>query len=247
MLSTTPSPAPLGLAAAAALVAGAGACLHLPALPDGGLLAVLLPLSLLAWWPRWRLRALGPLLCGFALAGLHAGHAMALRLPASLEGRDVEVAGRVLELPRREPGRVRFRFEVEEGPGALVGRTLQLSWYPEERHRGFRRSRNAGSADVAVAPGERWRLQVKLRTPHGLRNPGTRDSERRALADRIAGSGYVRHPQTAERLSPAGGIDAWRDRMGARIAGSIASGSSRFVRALALGDTRALDTADWQV
>lgn len=169
---------------------------------------------------------------------------MALRLPASLEGRDLEVVGTVMELPRREAGRVRFGFGVEEGPGELVGRRLRLSWYSGGGHRGFRRSHNR-RADVA--PGERWGLQVKLRTPHGLRNPGTRDSERRALAERIAATGYVRHAETAKRLSPAGGIDAWRDWMGARIAGSVDSDSSRFVRALALGDTRALDTADWQV
>ena len=192
-------------------------CLQLPALPDWRWFAALLPLSLLAWaWP-WRLRVLGPLLCGVALAGLHAGHAMALRLPATLEGREVAVAGTVLELPRREAARVRFRFRVDEGAGqpvALRGRRLQLSWYFD---RGARRSPN----EATVAPGERWRLRVKLRAPHGLRNPGTRDSERRALAERIAATGYVRDPGLAERLAPARGIDAWRDRMGQRIAASL--------------------------
>src|SRR5690606_6084372 len=237
-MPSAPPPAPFGPAAAAALVSGVAACLQLPSLPGTWLFAALLPAGLLAWALRWRGRLLGPLLCGVALAGLHAGYVLGARLPAALEGRELEVAGTVLELPRRDAARVRFRFRVDEAPAgteALRGKLLQLSWYFD------------GDDRVSLAPGERWRLRLKLRAPHALRNPGTRDGERRALAERIAATGYVRDPGLARRLSPARGIDAWRDRMGERIAATVDAGASRFVRALALGDTRALDTADWQV
>src|SRR5690606_22825147 len=81
--------------------------------------------------------------------------------------------------------------------------------------------------------------------PRGLRNPGTIDAEKRALAARIAATGYVRDPGTARELAPARGIDASRGRMAERIEASVPSPSSRFVRALALGDTRGLQDADW--
>ena len=67
------------------------------------------------------------------------------------------------------------------------------------------------------------------------------------MAQRIAATGYIRHPALAREPAPARGIDAWRDAMSQRIAREVRSDSARFVRALALGDTRALDDADWQV
>jgi len=249
--------APFGLAAAVALAAGVAGCLHLPVLPDWRVFAVLLPVSMLAWGVRWRPRVLGPLLCGFALAGLHAGSALADRLPHALEGPELVASGTVVGLPQREAGRVRFRFRVDddaEQAPALRGRLLQLSWYsdhaPSVDPSHARLSPGASRAwlgSTGLAPGQRWRFRLRLRTPHGLRNPGTRDSERRALAQRIAATGYVRDPELARMLAPSRGIDAWRDHMGERIADSVESGSSRFVRALALGDTRALDGDDWQV
>src|SRR5690606_22549185 len=71
------------------------------------------------------------------------------------------------------------------------------------------------------------------------------DGEKRALADRIAATGHVRDPEAARQLAPARGLDAWRGRLSARIARAVPSPSARFVRALALGDTRALEEADW--
>lgn len=231
--------APFGLAVAAALLAGVAACLRLPALPPVTWMVVVLAFGLLWWWHGGWLRLPSVFAFGFALAALHASAALAMRLPASLEGGDIVVAGRVVDLPRHEPGRTRFRFRVDDGrkqPEALRGRLLQLSWYADE-----------GEAEhgSALRPGSRWRLHLRLRAPRGLRNPGTRDTEKRALAARIAATGYVRDPELARQLVPARGIDAWRARMSARIAGAVPSPSSRFVRALALGDTRGLDDGDW--
>jgi competence protein ComEC len=241
MSSSPASIPPFGPAAAAALVLGVAACLQLPALPDWRVFAVLLPVSVPAWARQWRLRLLGPLACGFALAGLHAGSALADRLPHALEGPDLVASGTVVALPQREAGRVRFRLRVDADATqlpALRGRLLQLSWY------------SGGSREpphVPLAPGQRWEFRLRLRTTHGLRNPGTRDSERRALGEGIAATGYVRAPALARLLEQGGGIDAWRDAMGLRIDSAVDAGSARFVRALALGDTRGLDGPDWAV
>ncbi|MGN6113412.1 MAG: DUF4131 domain-containing protein, partial [Luteimonas sp.] len=117
--------APFGLGAATALLAGCTACLFGPALPPVWLMAAGLPGSLLAWAFGRRLRLAGVFACGFALAGLHATAALALRLPPALEGADIVVAGTVVDLPQTEPGRLRFRFRVDDdcgsGAGARVG------------------------------------------------------------------------------------------------------------------------------
>lgn len=232
--------APFGLAVAIALLAGMAACLRLPMLPPAPWMVVVLAFGMLAWWHGRRLRIPGVFACGLALAALHVSAALALRLPVALEGGDVVVAGRVVDLPRQEPGRTRFRFRVDDDnpaqPEALRGRLLQLSWYAEKEEV------EHGSA---LRSGSRWRFHLRLRAPRGLRNPGTRDTEKRALAARIAATGYVRDPALARQLAPARGIDAWRARMSGRIAGAVPSPSSRFVRALALGDTRGLDDGDW--
>jgi competence protein ComEC len=225
--------APFGLAVAAALLLGCAACLQLPVLPSLRSLVLALAGGLLLWGFGWRLRFAGALVCGLALAGLHASAAMALRLPAAFEGADVTLSGRVVDLPVVEPGHTRFRFRTDDG------RLLQLSWYDD---RGGDRAQGA-----RLRPGSRWELPLRLRAPRGLRNPGTIDTEKRALAARIAATGYVREPTLARQLAPARGIDAWRARMSARIAHTVRSPSSRFVRALALGDIRGLDDGDWTV
>jgi competence protein ComEC len=89
-------------------------------------------------------------------------------------------------------------------------------------------------------------MNVRLRAPRGLRNPGGFDGEKQALADRIAATGYLRDPLDARQLAPASGIDAWREHISARIAQAVPAASSRFIRALALGDTRAIDDIDWE-
>jgi competence protein ComEC len=231
----------LGLAAAASLLAGTVCCLLLPQLPRWPWLALAFACGLGLWLRGGGFAIAGPLLLGFGLAGLHAAVGLERQLPVALEGGEFELVGRVVELPQVETRRTRFRFQVEsEAPAGLRGRRLQVAWYDEwgASEPGLR---------VGLHAGERWRLKLKLRAPRGLRNPGGFDVERHALAQRIAASGYVRDPESARRLAGARGIDAWRERMSVRIARTIDRPPSRFVRALALGDTSGLDDADWNV
>jgi competence protein ComEC len=243
---------------ALALLAGVGTCLLLPQLPPWPWLALLFPIGLVA--SRWRGWAQLPavMLCGFALAGLHAGIALARQLPAALEQQDITVSGRVQDLPQHQPRRTRFVLQVDSDStqqAQLHGKRLQLAWYddfkspapmqphgmPSPESRGTNATRRHG-----LQAGSRWEMKVKLRAPRGLRNPGGFDGEKQALSDRIAATGYLRNPEEARQLAPASGIDAWRERMSARIAHSVRTPSSRYVRALALGDTRALADTDWE-
>ncbi|HEV2607675.1 MAG TPA: DNA internalization-related competence protein ComEC/Rec2, partial [Xanthomonadaceae bacterium] len=135
-------------------------------------------------------------------------------------------------LPQHANGDLRFDFITDRDGNAtgLANRHLRLGWY---------------RTNVDVAPGERWKLLVKLRRPRGVLDPGGFDFEELALERRIAATGYVRKPETARKLGNTPSIDALRVRWSARIADAVQSPSSRFIRALALGDTRALTEADW--
>jgi competence protein ComEC len=240
--------------AALALLAGAGACLLLPRLPPWPWLALALVIGLGAWmFPRRRwpavTRCAAVFLVGFGLAGVHASWALARQLPPSLEQRDIAISGRVLDLPQHDPRGTRFKFRVERGPARLTGKRLQLTWYEDEKRQ--RLAAGGGNLVPGSSPrfglhaGSRWQLTVKLRAPRGLRNPGGFDSEKQALADRIAATGYLRDADSARQLAPPSGLDAWRERMSARVAAAVAAPSSRFVRALALGDTRGIVDTDW--
>ena len=237
-----PAVAPFGMAVAACLVAGAFACARLPALPHWLLLLPMLVAGGVLWWRRgdWK-RPLGAALVGLALFGLHATSVLSRQLPPADERGDASVRGRVVQLPDHETQRTRFLFRVDrddDQAAFLRGKLLRLSWYD---HRGGRSSRRH-----EIEPGGEWRLTVRLRAPRGLRNPGWSDSEKHMLAARVAATGYVRDTETVERLAPRGGIDGWRDGIAGRIDASVERPSARFIRALALGDTRALDELDWE-
>lgn len=231
---------PFGIRTAIALLAGIGACLLLPGLPAMALHGCGVVAGAAAWWRGWhRGRLAGAFVTGFALAGVHAALALQAQLPPAGEARDFVVAGRIVELPVSEPRRTRFLFRVfdDDGqPALLRGRLLRLAWYDDEHQ-----------VRQQVGAGSRWRFQVRVRTPRGLRNPGGSDGEMHAMARGVAASGYVRNPELARRLSAPTGIDAWREAMSERIVAAVHRPSSRFVRALALGDTRGFDDRDWEL
>jgi len=231
----------LGKAAAACFLAGIGIVLWAPALPPSWLRWALL-LSGLALWGAGRVPGWGALLAGAGWAALQAGWALQAQLPPTLERSQAVIAGTVVSLPEVESNRTRFRFRVdgdEAQPPAVRGRLLQLAWYDDFG------STEPGPRAVVHA-GSRWRFQARLRAPRGLANPGGFDAERNALAQRIVASGLVVNGGARQLAAPAG-IDAWRERIAGRIDTAIGASASRYVRALAVGDTRALDDGDWHM
>ena len=231
---------PFGKLVAITLLAGIGTALAAPRLFPWQAMTLLLSLAAVGWWRLRRARALAAFAFGFALASLHAAHALALQLPPDWEKRDATLSGRIVDLPTHEARRSQFRFRVDDDasqPAPLRGRLLRLAWYDDDPQ-----------PRAALKAGQRWRLQARVRAPRGLRNPGGPDAEKYALAQRLSANGYLRDPQLSARLlAPPTGLDAWREAMCARIAAAVPTPAARFVRALALGDTRGLDDADWEV
>lgn len=180
---------------------------------------------------------------GAAWAGTVSVLALRAQLPASWEGRELMVSGQVVSLPVVEKRRSRFLLRVGDGeaqPAPLRGRLLQLAWYDDF-------DAIAPGPRLAVRAGTHWRLQVRLRAPRGLRNPGGFDAERSAMAQGWTAVGQVRLPAAARQMRPAHGWVAWRERMSARIGSAINGPQARFVQALALGDTRGLGARDWRL
>jgi competence protein ComEC len=230
---------------ALALLMGVMGCLWLPSPPGPMLLCIAATILAVAAWMRGAWKRLAVLAFGFLLAGLHVSWGMDRQLPLTMEHRQFDLTGTVIELPQHEARRTRFVLKVDDAgsqPEALRGMRVRLAWYDAYGAETL----PADAPRLRIAAGSRWSLTAKLRAPRGLRNPGGVDGEKHALIDRIVATGYVRNPEFARELALPRGIDAWREAMSARIADAVPWTSSRFVRALALGDTRALDDSDWE-
>ncbi len=232
-------------ATAAALLLGMLLATRLPQLPPIGLIVGTLLVGAVGWLRgkhAWRIG--GAFLLGLGLLAGQGAWRMAAVLPASLELREATISGRIIDLPIHDERRTRFDLKVDDASGeaaVLHGKRLRLSWYDAWR-----------TPDATPGPrwqlkaGERWRFRVKLRAPRALRNPGAFDGERQMLLDGIAAAGHVRDVESAKRLDKPQGIIAWREDMADRIAKDTRAESARFIKALALGDTRGLSAEDWE-
>ncbi len=183
------------------------------------------------WWKNSNfLRCTAVLIFGIGLANIHGDLALSQRIHANL---DTEITGQVTGLPIRDEDSVSFEFHISDSKDkGLIDKKVRLGWY--------------GDAPGLDA-GTRWKFQVQLRPPRGLQNPGSFDFERRALEQNIAATGYVKGNAKPLRLDAGAGVDYWRESLSRKIQTQIENDQSRFVQALALGDTRQLSDEDWQV
>ena len=204
----------------------------------------------------------------FALCGLRALHYATTALDPALEGQDLTVTGTVAGLPDAMETGLRFRLRVDSAsqsgkPVALPPLT-DLAWYHEGDASGLE-AQQALSIRHTPHAGERWRMVVRLKAPHGARNPNGFDYELRQWEQGVQAVGYVRAgPKDAapERLDAARPYQVLRypvlqlreqvrDAILAKLAGSEAGpGGVRaagVVAALVTGDQRAIDRSDWDV
>ena len=232
----------LGKAVAAGFLLGVCAVAWAPALLPSPLGWLALLVGLLGWWRLRCRRWPGALLAGVGWMGVQMGSGLQAQLPATMEGREFLLRGEVVSLPEHEVRRTRFHFRVDDDvaqPAVLRGQRLQLAWYDPF-------GASLPGRRLELRAGERWQLQVRLRAPRGLSNPGGFDAERHALALRLVANGVVRVLPAPRRLAAGTGLQAWREAVSDRIVGSVGAGSARYVQALALGDTRGLGELDWQ-
>ncbi len=177
---------------------------------------------------------------GVVWVSLRAGLILEDNLPRELEGRDLVVEGLIGDIPRRAEFGQRFVLEAARAESAGKPVAIPRRILLDSRAREFQ-----------PRAGETWRLQVRLKRPHGYQNPGGFDYEGHLFRDRIRAKGYVRDAMTPERL---GGEAAWHDidrlrqnlgeRIRERLPGNDYAG---IIVALANGDGRGLGAEQWEV
>nr|WP_169969690.1 DNA internalization-related competence protein ComEC/Rec2 [Pseudomonas sp. WS 5019] len=209
-----------------ALALGLLSLRFLPALPPGWLLAIAACVGLALLLSR--LYPLGFFLLGLAWACSSAQSALDDRLAAQLDGRTLWLEGRVVGLPEVSEGVVRFLLEEAHSRRAELPQRLRVAWY----------------GGPTVQGGERWRLAVNLKRPHGLVNPQRFDYEAWLLAQRIGATGTIK---SGERLSSATGLGSWRDSLRQRLLAVPAFERQGAIAALVLGDGSGLSTTDWRL
>jgi competence protein ComEC len=219
--------------------------------------------SFLAWGVVWAT-------AGFGVTGLHAW-TKAYTINPALEGQDLDVVGLVQAMPQRQDLGWRFRFRIEQAwtvdasgnarplqLGADLPPQVYLGWYGQD---GLHDSGwNTSALPEPVKAGERWRLRVRLKAPHGHMNPRGFDYELWLWEQGIRATGYVR---TSAKDPPplwlastwAHPIEAWRQSVRDRLLAHLSKADSHpdaakragVVAALVTGDQAAIDRSDWDV
>lgn len=222
---------------ALAFASGTVLLLQAPVVPSPALVttAALAGAISLAPARRWRLLGLtGCMLLGGAWAGGDALERMR-RLDLRWHNSDAVVTGTIHGLVERRGDTLSFRLHGEL-PG-LGNSLIAVRWYEFAAER------------VAPAPGETWRLHLRLRRPRGLHNPGLRSFERYAFRHRFASSAYVRGVGNERVLARTGPrVDALRSRLSQQIAAQAGGDvAPALLAALAVGDRQFLDDEHWRV
>ena len=255
-------------------VAGAALQLQQPVLWPAGAYAVLALLAGVLAWGAWRARrgalrlrgaamACAAALAVFALTGLRASHFATGALNPALEGRDILVTGVVAAMPQPIDAGLRLRLAVESA--SLAGAPVQLpAWIDLGWYHGVLQEApelaQLQRQPQRLRAGERWQMAVRLKAPHGARNPHGFDYELWLWEQGVQATGYVR---AGQRDVPPRRIEAtWRhpveqarqtvrdaifDTLAPDITDALRVRLAGVVAALVTGDQRAIDRADWDV
>jgi hypothetical protein len=171
-------------------------------------------------------------------------------LPHEWEGQDVQLVGVVASLPQMQERGERFLLDVEqvETDGALVPHHISITRY------------FAGYGDAVphsvtgeFHPGERWRLTVRLKQPHGSYNPQGFDFEAWAMERNIRATGYIRKSPANARLQqlvyrPAYLVECVREQVRQRFQSILRDAPyAGVLRALVIGDDDAISDTDWEI
>ncbi|MDT8407901.1 MAG: DNA internalization-related competence protein ComEC/Rec2 [Methylococcales bacterium] len=217
-----------------AYVGGLWAALHSPVLLPWPGIALGTGLLLIGV-RKPRLNLLSAFLLGVLWASGNAQSMLTESLPDALAGRVITVEGVITGLIDTRNGLKRLHFAPDQPISPMPGR-LRLTWY---------------NAPDDLAPGQGWRLFVKLKPPHGSANPGSFDYQRLLLASGIGATGYVRqspppsrHPEWDRHFS----LDKARHHISQFLDAQLAEyRHAGIIKALLLADRRALDDPQWQV
>ena len=98
-------------------------------------------------------------------------------LPAALQGLDLTVDGSVVSLPRTTEFGTQYHFRIQESDLGFTGKVLLNDYEADEGE---------------IRAGQRRKMQVRMKRPHGVANPGGYDREANLLRQGVLATGYVR-------------------------------------------------------
>jgi competence protein ComEC len=156
---------------------------------------------------------------------------------------DAAVSGSICEFPRQQPGSWRFVLTTDaEARARGIPQRVLVSWYDSRSRPG-----------AAPEPGQRWRLNLRLRAPRGLGNPGGFDYERWLFAQRIGATAWVRESGVNGLLpgsasdSPSGcAVAGWRAATARKISAVLdGRDAAPWVLGLAIGAYQTLPEEEW--
>jgi competence protein ComEC len=231
-----------------------------------------------AWlrWGRWAVLTVVATAAMASVCGLRALAFQGQALAPALEGRDLQVTGMVVAMPQSSEAGLRFRLAVESAHAAQSAQPseaadsvqlpplIELAWYAGGWGGADAPGEPQRQAQARLQAGQRWAFTVRLKAPHGARNPQGFDYELWLWEQGVQATGYVRSgPRDPQpRLLEATWrypVEQWRQQVRDAIVQRLApqepgdSGAlartraAGVVAALVTGDQRAIDRADWDL
>ena len=196
------------------------------------------------------------LVLAFGATGWRATAFASTRLDTALEGQDLQVTGVVADMPHAYPTSVRFRLQVESarinGKLTTIPPLLDVGWYSGVfGQEGATVSLQHKPPDIRA--GERWRMTLRLKAPHGTVNPHGFDYELWMWEQGVQALGTVRAsakdeaPVRLEQTAsyPVAWLRQWvRDRILLKVPDARQAG---LIAALVVGDQSAIAQPDWDV
>ena len=195
--------------------------------------------------------ALSAMIAGILASTFVAKNVLDKRLPESLEGQDLILQGKIIDIPDIRNDGTRFRLKVSQAYLAdnemhqektllPVKGVVRLGWFQH------------------VAPlkaGELWQFRARLKRPSGFVNPGGFDYEKWLFTQGISATGYVRSGKQAylaqiKRLeeAPWWSVNHWRQVIQQRIQNVVANKeAASILSALVVAERSRLNDKQWQL
>ena len=234
---------------------------YFPLLPPLSITYVAIPLLALLLYPNNAFRILILVLLGMCWGVQHGHGVLRSQLPQQLEGVDLWIEGTVTGLPELsvQRGKPVQRFDIAIEAAVCPHKQPTLSCY-----QGINKLRLKWFGHTSIVPGQRWRLLVRVKRPHGMANPGGFDYQSWLLQQGIGGVGYIREHTDNQRLDDRGlfnkhwfvgygfigygSIDRWRWNIAAYLDTKLATLKHLpILKALLIGDKRSISRAQWEL
>lgn len=216
----------------------------------GLLIALRLSLRLAHPLCRKTVMLLLALTLGFSWVALAIHSELEHRLPKNLEGKTLLVQGVIASIPVTKLHSISLLFQIrtlnhsQYSSVVRLPMKVRLSWYGK-----FPGAQRTHTAKLKI--GDAWMLAVRLKRPHGFKNPGGFDYETWLMQQRISATGYVysKGKNILTSSSPwSYPIGRMRELIAQHIGSILKNNSMKgLILALSVGERSSISQTQWQV